>query len=179
MKSKILTVAQKIELMTLCKFSPNQDWRLLYRASEDGFAAAKFHAKCDQKSSTLALIRSSLGWIFGGYTDAPWDQSNCYKTDSNAFLFSLTNRDNQPCVCPIAAGKESLAVHCSLVCGVRFGGGADLIVADNSNTNSNSFTNLGHTYKHPTYAHASNEIKTFLAGTYNFQVMECEVFQKI
>lgn len=179
MRSKILSIAQKVELMNLCKLSHDFEWRLLYRASEDGFGSSKFHGKCDLKSNTLAIIKSTSGWIFGGYTDASWDQSNTYKVDSNAFLFSLTNRECQPVCLPIIPGKESLAIHGSAVSGVRFGGGADLIIADNSHNNSNSFTNLGHTYKHPTYSHGSNEAKCFFAGTYNFQVAEIEIYQKI
>ena len=119
------------------------------------------------------------GYIFGGYTDCIWDQSNTYKTDPNAFLFSLTNKENNPLLMNIIPGKESLAIYGASVSGPRFGGGSDLVISDNANTNSNSFTNLGHSYKHTYYAPGTNDVKFFMAGTYNFQVFDIEVFQKI
>ena len=36
------------ELFLLCEFPISQKLNLIYRASQDGFAAAKFHSKCDQ-----------------------------------------------------------------------------------------------------------------------------------
>ena len=39
-------------------------------------------------------------------------------------------------------------------------------------------SNLGHSYTHPNYAYGSNESKSYLAGSYNFQVSEIEVFMK-
>ena len=47
-------------------------WRLLYRASEHGYRAESFHDYCDNKGSTLVVIKSSGGWIFGGYTTRSW-----------------------------------------------------------------------------------------------------------
>ena len=43
-------------------------WRLLYRASEHDYTAESFHDYCDDKGPTLIMIKSSGGWIFGGYT---------------------------------------------------------------------------------------------------------------
>ena len=42
--------------------------KLLYRASEHGYTAKFFHNYCDDKGPTLIIIKSSEGWIFGGYT---------------------------------------------------------------------------------------------------------------
>ena len=47
-------------------------WRLLYRASEHGYTAKSFHECCDDKGPTLVIIKSSGGWIFGGYTTRTW-----------------------------------------------------------------------------------------------------------
>ena len=46
-------------------------WRLLFRASRDGFAAESFHSKCDKKGPTLTIVRSG-SFIFGGFTEAAW-----------------------------------------------------------------------------------------------------------
>ena len=58
-------------------------WRLLYRASEHGYTGSSFHECCDDiKGPTLVIIKSSGGWIFGGYTTQSWkivhpDEDGC------------------------------------------------------------------------------------------------------
>ena len=47
-------------------------WKLLYRASEHEYTAKSFHEYCDDKGPTLIVIKSSGGWIFGGYTTQSW-----------------------------------------------------------------------------------------------------------
>ena len=47
-------------------------WRLIYRASEHGYTAKSFHEYCNNKGPTLIVIKSSGGWIFGGYTTQSW-----------------------------------------------------------------------------------------------------------
>ena len=47
------------------------EWRLLLRASRDGFAASAFHSKCDNKGPTVTVVRSGAN-IFGGFTEKPW-----------------------------------------------------------------------------------------------------------
>ena len=48
------------------------DWRLIYRSSEHGYRARSFHECCDVKGPILVIIKSSGGWIFGGYTTQSW-----------------------------------------------------------------------------------------------------------
>ena len=47
-------------------------WRLLFRASRDGFAAATFHSKCDNKGPTVTIVKSGSN-IFGGFTELSWN----------------------------------------------------------------------------------------------------------
>ncbi len=42
----------------------------------------------------------------------------------------------------------------------------------------NNFSHLGSSYKHPQYKYGTNETKTFLAGSFNFQLDEIEVYQR-
>ena len=51
----------------------NYQWRLIYRASEHGYTGSSFHLYCDDKGPTLIVIKSSEGWIFGGYTTQSWN----------------------------------------------------------------------------------------------------------
>ena len=46
-------------------------WRLLFRASQDGFAAATFHSRCDNKGPTVNIVKSGNN-IFGGFTEESW-----------------------------------------------------------------------------------------------------------
>ena len=57
------------------------EWRLLFRASRDGFAASAFHSKCDNKGPTVTVVKSGAN-IFGGFTEKPW------KNAGGKFLFS-------------------------------------------------------------------------------------------
>ena len=76
--------------LELCKLKGKQ-FKLLYRATRDGFAASSFHAKCDQQPNTLTVIKTTNGFIFGGYTAVAWDSTSRHKIDPNAFIFSLVN----------------------------------------------------------------------------------------
>ena len=56
----------------LREWAGDYKWKLLYRTSEHGFTAESFHKYCDDKGPTLVVIKSSKGWIFGGYTTQSW-----------------------------------------------------------------------------------------------------------
>ena len=57
MSSNILSGRNQVnDLLSLCEFEVDQKWNLIYRASQDGFEAAKFHAKCDNNTNTLIII---------------------------------------------------------------------------------------------------------------------------
>jgi uncharacterized protein YutE (UPF0331/DUF86 family) len=78
------------------KFEPTSKWSLLYRASRDGRSADAFHTKCDWKAKTLTIVKSSDGYIFGGYAEQAWDSSNQFKFDPNAVMFTLVNPSSKP-----------------------------------------------------------------------------------
>ena len=50
----------------------NYKLKLLYRSSEHGYTGKSFHEYCDNKKPTLIVIKSSGGWLFGGYTTQSW-----------------------------------------------------------------------------------------------------------
>ena len=77
-------------LKTLLNLPLNSNWKLLYRSSRDGILANNFHAKCDNMSGTLVLMKTKNLNIFGGYTAADWSGTK-YKYDSTAYMFSLVN----------------------------------------------------------------------------------------
>jgi hypothetical protein len=180
-KSHILNGERQMsELLKLCEFSPNDKWSLLYRGTRDGFGAKDFHSKCDGHSNTLTIFKAKgSSYIFGGYTTVKWEscpKPGKAKSDPNAFIFSFTNNDNRPLKMKIDPNKHQYAILCFSVYGPIFG--VDICIANNANTTIDSYSKLGHTYKHPQYAQGTDEAKTFLAGSHKFQLDEIEVYQK-
>ena len=178
-ESQILQGQHLLELIYLCEFDLKDKFTLLYRGSRDGFRADDFHSKCDLKTNTLTLVKASeTSYIFGGFTTASWDNSNTFKSDSNAFLFSLTNKENKPCKMKIDPNRHQYAIFCGSECGPIFGGCyCDICIVSNANTKTCS-SNLGSTYPHPQHTFGTNEAKSFLAGSFEFQLSEIEVYQK-
>jgi len=170
----------------LCEFSLNDKWTLLYRATRDGFGAKDFHAKCDGHSNTLTVVKvSDTPFIFGGFASVSWQSTggygnDCdnYKSDSDAFIFSLINGDNEPC--KIKSTYPQHSISCLTDHGPIFGDGHDFVIKlkDNADQLKKSFTQTGHTYIHPKYSKLTNKSKTFLAGTFKFKLSEIEIFQK-
>ena len=83
---------QLIENQLLKNYPDTKDieYNLIYRASEDGDTAEKFHEKCDHISFTLTVIKNTDGNKFGGYTEESWEGENVSKKDFNSFCFSLS-----------------------------------------------------------------------------------------
>jgi hypothetical protein len=176
--SQVLTSEQTfLQVIKLCEFSPNDKWSLLYRATRDGFGSDDFHSKCDSHTNTLTILKAKGSeFIFGGYTTIDWESSYKWKSDPNAFLFSLTNNENKPLKIKIDSNKHQYAIRCFSGCGPSFG--FDIHIADNANIRMDSFSNLGFSYKHPQYAFGTDVAQTFLAGSKWFQLDEIEIYQK-
>lgn len=137
-------------------------YRLLFRASENKYKASNFHSKCDGNNNTVTLVKTKNGKIFGGFTDAKWDQSSSYKSGSNGFIFSLDNNE-------IYYNKNSsYNIYGVSGYGPYFGSG-DFNISDNCKTN-NSNENMGSSYE-------NNGKKYPLTGYSNFLVEDYEVFQ--
>jgi len=161
--------------MILCEFPLIQKWKLLYRASEDGFGVDQFHMKCDAKSNTLVIIKSVNNNVFGGFTEKDWS-GNGFKTDLNAFIFSFINKSNKQL--KMKCQRPDQAIYSNVNYGPTFGMGADIYICNNSNLSNESYSNLGKTYKHPDYAFESREAKAFLAEACLFRTSEIEVYAK-
>ena len=161
----------------MCEFPTNQKWELLYRGTRDGFKGKDFHKRCDNKSKTLTIIKSTNGNIFGGYTDKAWMSDNQHHSDPNAFLFSLVNKDDKPFKAKVSWSNGQNAICCVSSCGPIFGY-YDIYISSNSNINSDNYSYFGNTYKHPDYQFLSPEAESILAGSDSFQTVEIEVYYK-
>ena len=109
------------------------------------------------------------------------DSSSGYQYDSKAFLFSLVNKPGWAPVKLPQTGKYSsrraYSINCYSSYGPTFGGRNDIRIYNYASSNSNSYSNLGHTYSPPSgYSYSSTFARTFLAGTYKFTPDEVETF---
>ena len=146
---------------------------LLYRASRDGWAAQNFHSKCDNQGATVSVIRSTGGYVFGGYADVAWTSNERNTSSSESFLFALQYPSGvTPVMMPLVQNHHH-AIFGQSSYGPTFGSGHDICVADNANRNNTSYTNVGQTYQRP----AGQNAQTFLTGARNFQAAEIEVFR--
>ena len=72
---------------------------------------------------------------------------------------------------PLITGREQCGIYCRSDCGPVFGGGHDLYISNNANTNMTSRSRLGSTYQYPPGQHG-----TFLTGDEYFIVTDYEIF---
>jgi hypothetical protein len=146
---------------------------LLCHSSEHGFGAAAFHSLCDNKGATVTLIKSTNGSVFGGYSDKSWKSDYTRVHSNNAFLFSFVNPSgSEPIKMALTGVRNEGAICCYPNCGPVFGSGCDLLISDNCDMNTNSYSELGTTYSVP----AGQNSETFLTGAKRFTVSAIEVF---
>jgi len=156
----------------------DQRWKLLYKASRDGWEALDFHKKCDRKGPTITVI-SANGFLFGGYTPLSWESRDAYAWDEDSWIFSLTNPSNEPVKMAnvIAKGKDfKYSIYDAADHGPTFGGGYDIAIQSNANGSNQNYTNIGYSYLLPGKIFGSEESKNFMTGSYHFSVAEIEVF---
>ncbi|CAG8600514.1 2136_t:CDS:1 [Funneliformis mosseae] len=130
-------------------------FKLLFRATRDGFDAKKFHEICDYKGATLAVIslKNSTDLI-GGYNPLGWRPSHTWWKTSKSFLFSLT-KDTSKCITGnisrVDPGESDRAILYNRKFGPSFGGAPNLALTNNQvycyNSNaypgSESFISVG------------------------------------
>jgi hypothetical protein len=165
--SRILNEKTQYDLIKLCEFKEKFGFKLIYRASRDGFGARDFHRLCDNHERTITLIRSSDNFIFGGYASQVWDTSNSWKKNVDEFVFSLKNPSNKLLYKYVGAkGKD--AIKCDPLCGPIFGqlNSEELLIRDNSDNRTDNFVKCGNVYS----------ITERFTKTENFCVSELEVF---
>ena len=125
------------------------EFKLLYVASDNDWAADFFHESCDNKGPTLTIIENEYGNIFGGYTAVPWSsppEKGRYKPDKNAFLFTIrqlhnTDEDKQMTIIGFSSESQRRsgfgAVYHKCKYGPIFGTGFDIQISDKCNVACN------------------------------------------
>ena len=89
--SDILNQEAKQMLLNWLPRKPNKI-TLLLNSNKDGDSTTTFWNKCNGKCPTLAVIQTTKGYIFGGYTTQLWKDGNIAIRDENAFVFSIDKK---------------------------------------------------------------------------------------
>jgi len=122
---------------------PGKTMRLLFRSSRDGASAASFHLLCDGQGPTVTLIKSSSGYVFGGYAGVEWSSDDKWHSCPSAFLFTVTNPHGDP-ITRFMSNGDIYAVRCCSGYGPIFGRYGDIFVS--GAFDDNSCTGFPHSY---------------------------------
>ncbi|KAK8790889.1 hypothetical protein WA158_005520 [Blastocystis sp. Blastoise] len=159
----------------------DKQWRLLYRASRDGYKASDFHSRCDSRGETIVVICSEdlekKECLFGGYNNTSWDSTNTFLYDNESFLFTLINpHHTRPT--RFACRNPYKALYGDSHCGPVYGCG-DLHIADKCNRTIGGWTHLDGTLS---YCNSTEYKKSLFVNTAavdqrnDFFVKDIEVF---
>ena len=147
----------------------NKQMVLLYKATRDGYTYKDFQLKCYGKGEVWVIISDAKGNVFGGHTSIGWKGSNRWVKDPAAYVYTLVNPHGIP---PTKYNPQENSL-CILDSGkIRFG--SDLVIADNSNSNNNSYTDFP-----SDYIDTTGKGKTTFTGDHYFQIKEIEVWGTI
>ena len=88
-------IVNNTEFEIILSFLPNNPKKVtkIYRGKEDGCNGTNFNNKCSNEGYTLSIVKSNLGYTFGGYTTKPWIGEK-FQQDNDSFLFSLDKKKN-------------------------------------------------------------------------------------
>ncbi|KAK8797091.1 hypothetical protein WA158_004301 [Blastocystis sp. Blastoise] len=165
-----------------------KDWKLLYRAIQDGFHSRDFHDSVDNKGECIIFIECrdyEQRYIFGGYTKKGWGQpydmekkNIGYKIDDDAFLFTIQN----PFFIPpslFPAKKNGYTIYDDPSWGPCFYSG--FYISDECNENSESqISALESTFQlHPTLGNSLFVNTNKKSKSNHFIVYNVEVFGRI
>ena len=163
----------KVKLYEFCE-KKDKRWVLIYRASRDGFGAAAFHSRCDNRGPTITIIQSKDNYLFGGYTAIPWTSDGSYKEDSTAFLFTLSNpHDIPPTKYSINPAQSATAVYHYPASGPSFGGGQDMRVT--YDMYGNNFSSI---HFPRSYIDTTGKGENTFTGASNFIPSDIEVYSQ-
>lgn len=94
-------------------------WKLCYDALKNNWDVTIFHENCDDKPQTVTIIEKKP-YIFGGYTDIPWDPKGTTNHPLEAFIFSLENKEALPPF-KCSATDKTIAIYKNAEYGPSFG----------------------------------------------------------
>jgi len=152
------------------------DLCLVYQGSRDGFSGESFHQHCDHCSKSLVVIKSTNGYLSGGFADETWDSSiSVNRRNAEGFIFSLFPTpfqliQNEPTCDGLITSPTSSPC---------FGKG-DIELSTDMKTSGNVSNSPLKTYNKLSTAHCfeknQNPENVYLFGGKYFEVEEIEVY---
>ncbi|GES76308.1 carbohydrate-binding module family 13 protein [Rhizophagus clarus] len=80
------------------KTNNSYEFKLIFRASRDGFNPKDFHIICDNQSRTVTTVTiikvKDSDEILGGYNPIGWKSNNSFGITKSSFIFSFKNNNN-------------------------------------------------------------------------------------
>ena len=146
-------------------------FELIFKMSENGSKSEDFHKYCDDKGSTLILIKTNKNRIFGGFTPLSWKYiigKKYYDESNQTFIFSLDLMKKYDMI-----DKKKQAIYCDINLGPEFGGNDFSLGKD---------MKKGETYANEYCNFLSNKNLELTGGNKereSFEVDELEVFRII
>ena len=121
--SKILNDKEKELLRELFlenkKFIIDNDWKLIFKATRDGFKKDNFVSKVHGKSNVIILFHTVNNNLFGGYTKQGWTkeipetddyQLRIYSADKDAFIFQIrSSKGYEPFISNVLNDEKSIS----------------------------------------------------------------------
>lgn len=121
------------------------NWRLLYRATRDGFSRETFHTLCDgegPRTVTIALVDDCQDAlvvddqrVVGGFTSLSWGSDSSSHDDSTAFLFCCDRQSDRIKRFPVHPEIGGAVIH-SERRGPAFSADLELLNSDGSPAHS-------------------------------------------
>lgn len=138
---------------------------LLYDTLKDGDSVSTFHSRCDGEGPTVTIVETTLGVMFGGFTDQSWSSSAGYGSDADAFVFRL-----RPSKMKFKVSSSSYAIYRHSSYGPQFGATA-FRIEQSCRSWAKSFVSTGSYYNLN-----SNVLND---GHYDFRVKQYAVVQAV
>ncbi|KEJ82782.1 TLDc domain-containing protein [Oxytricha trifallax] len=150
------------------------EFKLLYRASRDGFFPKYFHTKCDNKGPTITFYLSSLGKTFGIVAFKSWDSPDkaTFQQDPDMFLFQLDYKTIHKQI----NNNESLQ-YLSRSYFPSAGITLEFDMRSNQGLITGQTTSFGkHFDVSKLKSQGMNDCSTYLGGAAEFELLEIEVY---
>lgn len=180
-KSTIVTV-EETKILEQLLYNHNKikyiqtyiEWKLLYKASKDGFSVNAFNQAVKNHKNLFVIIHTTGNNIFGGYTKKGFPKYNgSNNTDPNAFVFLLrSQRSNnyQPGIFDIRYRSRAILTSNQYMCCFGRDGRSIKIYTSGKGTVDGMRDFKEKSYRIPS--------QYYLNGGYkNFQAADIEVFQ--
>jgi hypothetical protein len=169
MLSSTILTTNALQTAAQSLFNPTT---LRFRASTHGFTAAAFHQYCDTYAPLFVVVRATNGYIATAYTSVAFTSFGDYKNagTNGAWLNNLWN-GSATSTTKYYNTRETTSpqnsIYDNAIYGPTFGGGHDMYIPNNFNTNTG--------YTHP-YSYTLPG-QTTLFGNYNsWTVTELEAY---